>query len=126
LVGAAQDRPDQDHPLRDARRADDRRRRRHPGGREEDGRARPSHQIQQCLFGPDGKLYTFVADGTGPRQAASDATYNGKVLRLNPDGTAPTDNPRYDPANPTAPISYSTKGQACLWPGLPQPTVSSI
>jgi glucose/arabinose dehydrogenase len=76
------------------------------------GRVRPSHQIQQCSFGPDGKLYTFVADGTGPRQAADDGTFNGKVLRLNPDGTAPPDNPRYDPAQPTAPISYQyTKGQ---------------
>ena len=76
------------------------------------GRVRPSHQIQQCSFGPDGKLYTFVADGTGPRQAADDGTFNGKVLRLNPDGSAPPDNPRYDPANPTAPISYQyTKGQ---------------
>ncbi|MCC6626103.1 MAG: PQQ-dependent sugar dehydrogenase, partial [Chloroflexi bacterium] len=76
------------------------------------GRVRPSHQIQQCLFGPDGKLYTFVADGTGPRQAADDGTFNGKVLRLNPDGSAPTDNPRFDPAQPTAPISYQyTKGQ---------------
>jgi glucose/arabinose dehydrogenase len=76
------------------------------------GRVRPSHQIQQCAFGPDGKLYTFVADGTGPRQAADDGTFNGKVLRMNPDGSAPPDNPRYDPAQPTAPISYQyTKGQ---------------
>ena len=34
------------------------------------------------------------------------------MLRLNPDGSAPPDNPKYDPANPTAPISYQyTKGQ---------------
>jgi glucose/arabinose dehydrogenase len=76
------------------------------------GRVRPSHQIQQCSFGPDGKLYTFVADGTGPRQAADDGTFNGKLLRMNPDGSAPPDNPRYDPTNPAAPISYQyTKGQ---------------
>ena len=75
------------------------------------GRARPSHQIQQCSFGPDGKLYVFVADGPSPPVAADDGTFNGKVLRLNPDGTAPPDNPKYDPANPTAPISYQyTKG----------------
>jgi glucose/arabinose dehydrogenase len=81
-------------------------------GRSDQGYVRYSHQIQQCSFGPDGKLYTFVADGTGPRQAADDGTFNGKVLRLNPDGSAPPDNPRYDPANPTAPISYQyTKGQ---------------
>jgi glucose/arabinose dehydrogenase len=76
------------------------------------GLARSSHQIQQCSFGPDGKLYVFVADGPDPAVAQDDATFNGKVLRLNPDGSAPPDNPKYDPANPTAPISYQyTKGQ---------------
>jgi glucose/arabinose dehydrogenase len=74
--------------------------------------ARSSHQIQQCSFGPDGKLYVFVADGPDPAAAQDDSTFNGKVLRLNPDGSAPTDNPYYDPARPTAPISYQwTKGQ---------------
>ena len=75
------------------------------------GTARSSHQIQQCSFGPDGKLYVFVADGRNPDDAQRDRFFNGKVLRLNPDGTAPPDNPFYDPADPTAPISYQyTKG----------------
>ncbi|MCC6628239.1 MAG: PQQ-dependent sugar dehydrogenase [Chloroflexi bacterium] len=70
------------------------------------GVARPSHQIQQCSFGPDGKLYVFVADGPSYLMAADDGTFNGKVLRLNPDGSAPADNPKYDPTRPTEPISY--------------------
>ena len=75
------------------------------------GNTRPSHQIQQCSFGPDGKLYTFMADGPNPEAAQDDGRFGGKVIRLNPDGSAPTDNPFYDPANPTAPISYQwTKG----------------
>ena len=75
------------------------------------GLARASHQIQQCSFGPDGKLYVFVADGPNPANAQDDESFGGKVLRLNPDGSAPTDNPFYDPARPTAPISYQwTKG----------------
>jgi hypothetical protein len=75
------------------------------------GLARASHQIQQCSFGPDGKLYVFVADGPVPANAQDDTSLGGKVLRLNPDGSAPTDNPFYDPAQPTAPISYQwTKG----------------
>ena len=70
------------------------------------GVSHESHQIQQCAFGPDGKLYVAVGDGASPPMAADDRTFNGKVLRLNPDGSAPADNPRYDPANPAAPISY--------------------
>ena len=70
------------------------------------GNARSSHQVQQCSFGPDGKLYVFMADGPNPAAAQNDGTFNGKVLRLNPDGTAPTDNPRYTPANLTAPRAY--------------------
>ncbi|MCC6626105.1 MAG: PQQ-dependent sugar dehydrogenase, partial [Chloroflexi bacterium] len=77
-----------------------------------EGLARASHQIQQCSYGPDGKLYTYIADGPDPAVAQNDASLNGKVQRLNLDGSAPTDNPRYDPAQPTAPISYQyTKGQ---------------
>lgn len=75
------------------------------------GLARPSHQIQQCSFGPDGKLYTFLADGPDPANALDDRTFHGKVLRLNPDGSAATDNPFYNPQNPTAALSYQfTKG----------------
>jgi glucose/arabinose dehydrogenase len=78
----------------------------------DEGLASYSHQIQQCSFGPDGKLYVFVADGPDPAAAQDDRTFGGKVLRLNPDGSAPPDNPRYDPANPAAPLSYQyTKGQ---------------
>ena len=70
-----------------------------------------SHQIQQCSFGPDGKLYVFVGDGNRAVLSQDDRAFNGKVLRLNPDGSAPADNPFYDPADPTAPISYHyTKG----------------
>jgi glucose/arabinose dehydrogenase len=75
------------------------------------GVASYSHQIQQCSFGPDGKLYVFVGDGNHSALAQDDRAFNGKVLRLNPDGSAPVDNPFYDPAAPTAPRSYQwTKG----------------
>ena len=35
-----------------------------------------------------------------------DAYFGGKVLRLNRDGSAPADNPHFDPAQPDAPVSY--------------------
>ena len=57
-------------------------------------------------FGPDGKLYwstgdnvcCSVLDGSNSQDLTN---MYGKVLRLNPDGTAPTDNPFYDGPDPT-------------------------
>lgn len=49
-------------------------------------------------FGPDGKLYAAFDDGGGGPQAMEDmASFNGKILRLNPDGTTPADQPRGSP-----------------------------
>ncbi|CAN5652318.1 hypothetical protein BH20ACI3_BH20ACI3_14440 [soil metagenome] len=51
-------------------------------------------------FGADGKLYTAV--GTNEYTPSSDAqmltNFWGKMLRINPDGTIPTDNPFYTQA----------------------------
>ena len=44
-------------------------------------------------FGPDGKLYVLVGDAGNSARAQDLSTPNGKVLRLNPDGTVPSDNP---------------------------------
>ena len=47
-------------------------------------------------FGPEGLLY--VALGADPADAAQDpASYGGKILRLQPDGTTPRDNPLASP-----------------------------
>ncbi len=45
------------------------------------------------MVGKDGKLYVSVGDLGLPGEAQSDASLVGKVLRVNPDGTAPADNP---------------------------------
>jgi glucose/arabinose dehydrogenase len=42
-------------------------------------------------FGPDGKLYAAFDDGGDERRRGDLASFNGKVLRLNPDGTTPVD-----------------------------------
>jgi glucose/arabinose dehydrogenase len=42
-------------------------------------------------FGGDGKLYAAFDDGGDPRRSGDGASLNGKVLRLNPDGTTPDD-----------------------------------
>lgn len=46
-------------------------------------------------FGPDGKLYISSGDKYGDPQSLQ--TLAGKMLRLNKDGTIPTDNPFYSP-----------------------------
>jgi hypothetical protein len=42
-------------------------------------------------FGPDGRLYLAYDDGGDTRRAQDPASLNGKVLRLNADGTTPND-----------------------------------
>ena len=65
-----------------------------------------SHQIHGLLFGQDDHLYAAVGDGRSEARAQDDAYFGGKVLRLQRDGRAPTDNPHFDPAHPDAPVSY--------------------
>jgi glucose/arabinose dehydrogenase len=51
------------------------------------------HAGCRLRFGPDGKLYLTTGDA-GERKLAQDInTLYGKILRINPDGTIPTDNP---------------------------------
>ena len=44
-------------------------------------------------FGPDGKLYALTGDAFNAANSQNLSTLAGKVLRLNPDGSAPADNP---------------------------------
>jgi glucose/arabinose dehydrogenase len=51
------------------------------------------HDTCRPRFGPDGKLWVSTGDaGQGPL-AQDPASLNGKVLRMNSDGSAPSDNP---------------------------------
>jgi aldose sugar dehydrogenase len=84
------------------------------------------HYGHRLAFSPDGE-YLFIASGERQKfTPAQDMNANlGKVLRLNPDGTAPKDNPFYDAANPVKSeiwslghrnplgIAFDNKGQ--LW-----------
>ena len=51
------------------------------------------HNGGQILFGPDGALYLGVGDNTYPPNSQALYNYSGKILRLNPDGSVPEDNP---------------------------------
>ncbi len=56
--------------------------------------AAPFHNGGGLRFGPDGKLYVGVGDA-GDHQASQDpALPSGKILRMNPNGSIPGDNPQ--------------------------------
>lgn len=44
-------------------------------------------------FGPDGKLYATIGDSQEPSLAQDLGSLAGKILRINPDGSIPDDNP---------------------------------
>ena len=51
------------------------------------------HDVCRMRFGPDGKLWIATGDGGQPARAQDATSLNGKVLRINSDGTVPSDNP---------------------------------
>ena len=62
--------------------------------------AMDEHQGGGLDFGPDGKLYITVGEAFVPDDAQRLTSYRGKILRINRDGTVPTDNPFHDGAGP--------------------------
>jgi glucose/arabinose dehydrogenase len=74
-------------------------------------------------FGPDGKIYVGVGDNTSGRNAQSLTSLHGKILRINPNGTVPADNPATFPG-----ISGRTTGvHRAIWAvGLRNPYTFAI
>ena len=58
------------------------------------------HHGGGIAFGADGKLYIATGDNGDPPSCQPLNTDHGKLLRINPDGTVPTDNPFFDGAGP--------------------------
>jgi len=52
-----------------------------------------NHTGCRLVFGPDEKLYISTGDADQPILAQDLKTYNGKILRINDDGSIPGDNP---------------------------------
>jgi glucose/arabinose dehydrogenase len=84
---------------------------------------RPAASIR---FGIDGQLYVAIDDGGSARSAGDLASFNGKILRLNADGTTPRDqsspvyssehhSPRGFDWHPTGPVLWIVDG---VTPGL--------
>ena len=57
------------------------------------------HQGGAIDFGEDGKLYVAAGDNHNPNNAQSLSNLHGKMLRINKDGTIPTNNPFYTMAS---------------------------
>ncbi|MBY0525661.1 MAG: PQQ-dependent sugar dehydrogenase [Gemmataceae bacterium] len=64
-----------------------------------------NHNGGAIHFGPDGKLYVAVGENAVPANSQTLSNLLGKVLRINSDGSFPSDNPFFDSMNPTAPRS---------------------
>ncbi|MEJ2852398.1 MULTISPECIES: PQQ-dependent sugar dehydrogenase [unclassified Saccharothrix] len=76
------------------------------------------HNGGRLRFGPDGKLYIATGDGQNSAWAQDRANLAGKVLRINRDGSVPSDNPfgtsvwSYGHRNPQG-LAFDSQGR--LW-----------
>ncbi|MFY1616023.1 PQQ-dependent sugar dehydrogenase [Micromonospora sp. WMMD736] len=76
------------------------------------------HNGGRLRFGPDGKLYASTGDAQNGAYAQDRASLEGKILRLNPDGSVPGDNPfgnyvwSYGHRNPQG-LAFDSQGR--LW-----------
>jgi len=62
------------------------------------------HDACRLRFGPDQKLWIATGDGGVPGHAQDPASLNGKVLRINADGSVPADNPLPRGASSPGPV----------------------
>lgn len=58
------------------------------------------HHGGAITFGNDGKIYLTTGDAFDPGVSQDLTSSRGKILRFNPDGTVPTDNPFFDGSGP--------------------------
>ncbi|WP_164001802.1 lectin [Pyxidicoccus caerfyrddinensis] len=76
------------------------------------------HNGGRLRWGPDGKLYASTGDAQNGANSQNTSNLAGKVLRLNPDGTIPSDNPfgnlvwSYGHRNPQG-LAFDSAGR--LW-----------
>ncbi len=55
-----------------------------------------THNGSRLVFGSDGKIYMSTGDARETSLSQDLSSLNGKILRINPDGTIPSDNPISD------------------------------
>jgi glucose/arabinose dehydrogenase len=80
------------------------------------------HNGGRIAFGPDGKLYVTVGDAAKRSEVRKAKSLYGKILRLNPDGSTPSDNP--DPEEPVWATGLRSPFGLDFQPGTGLPWVS--
>ena len=73
------------------------------------------HDGGRLKFGSDGKLYITTGDAATPSLAQNPSSLAGKILRLNPDGTVPDDNPV--PGSPVFSLGHRNPQGLAFQPG---------
>lgn len=66
-----------------------------------------NHKGGDLEFGPDGKLYATLGDDEDRPRSQDPAAWNGKILRVNPDGSGPDDNPMRGRGGEVAPRVFA-------------------
>jgi glucose/arabinose dehydrogenase len=77
------------------------------------------HNGGDMAFGPDGKLYAVTGEAHDPERAQGPNDLGGKVLRLDPDGSVPDDNP-LGPDNPVYALGIRNSFGLCFDPATGQ------
>ena len=80
------------------------------------------HDGGRIKFGPDGKLYITLGDTSDSALAQQVDSLAGKILRINPDGSIPTDNPF--PGSPVYSLGHRNP-QGLAWDAITQQLFSS-
>ena len=73
------------------------------------------HNGGDLAFGPDGKLYVTVGEGHISARAQDEDELGGRILRLEPDGSVPDENP-FGPDNPTYALGVRNSFGICFDP----------
>jgi aldose sugar dehydrogenase len=81
------------------------------------------HNGGDLAFGPDGKLYVTVGEGHISARAQDEDELGGRILRLEPDGSVPDDNP-FGPDNPTYALGIRNSFGICFDPASGDPWVT--
>ena len=77
------------------------------------------HNGGDITFGPDGELYVSVGDGHDGSRSQDPDGIGGRILRLNPDGSIPDDNP-FGPDDPTFALGIRNSFGLCFDPETAQ------
>lgn len=73
------------------------------------------HNGGDLAFGTDGTLFVAVGEVHEPQRAQDPNDLGGKILRLNPDGSIPKDNP-FGPDNPVYSLGHRNSFGLCVDP----------